>query len=183
MRRLAIVLFIAVFISSVATLSHATQVVYKTPKQLGQESALVVQGKVGDVRSFWNAKRTKIFTETRIDIDQSYKGNASASVTLLQLGGVVDNVQVNVHGAVQWQAGEEVLLFLEPYINGTFHVSGFSQGKYRVERDPDTGEPFVQAAVSEDVQLVGAPGVRPTAAPKAGLMPLTQFVNHALGRK
>ena len=66
-----------------ASHSRATQVICRSPKQLGQQSSLVVRGKVTGVRSFWNDKHTKIFTETTIVVEQSYKGAPSPALRIL----------------------------------------------------------------------------------------------------
>ena len=159
----------------------ATQIQYRSPQQLGAESALVVSGQVTEVRSYWNDSRTKIITETRIDVFDSYKGAAGGSVNVIQLGGVVGNVRMTVHGALAWKPGEEVLVFLEATGSGIYQVSGFSQGKFRIERD-ERGEPFVQN-VPGDVAVVGVPG-DDGSVPAVGSasMPLQMFVDQALGR-
>ncbi|MEE9270601.1 MAG: hypothetical protein V3V49_10120 [Candidatus Krumholzibacteria bacterium] len=167
-----------------ATLSQATQVIHRSIEQLGQQSSLVVRGKVTGVRSFWNDKHTKIFTETEITVDQSYKGDQPPAILILQLGGVVDNVKVNVAGALQWRADEEVLVFLEPYTNGAFQVSGFSQGKFNIVRDPRTNQPYIERPSQDGVELVG--GATPDALKRASRvekMPLERFIDQALGRK
>ena len=173
----AVVLALIVVVPTV----WATQIQYMSPQQLGAESALVVSGQVAEVRSYWNNSRTKIFTETRIDVTDSYKGTAGGSVNVIQLGGVVGNVRMTVHGALAWRPGEEVLVFLETTDNGAYQVSGFSQGKFRIERDK-RGEPFVQN-VPGDVVIVGVPGADGSvpAAPAAA-MPLQLFLDRALGR-
>ncbi|MFQ5496093.1 MAG: hypothetical protein ACE5EX_12010 [Phycisphaerae bacterium] len=166
-----------------ASLALATQVVRRSPQELGKQSSLVVRGKVTGVRSFWNDKHTKIFTETQIAVDQSYKGAPPGVIRVLQLGGIVDNVKVTVAGALQWRPEEEVLLFLEPYDKGAYQVSGFSQGKFSIVRDPLTNQPYVERPALEDVQLVGgsAPnGLQRTS--KVDRVPLERFVNQALGR-
>jgi hypothetical protein len=151
---------------------------------MGQESPLVVQGKIASVQSFWNEKQTKIFTETVIDIDQTYKGQPRRSARILQLGGVVDNVRMTVHGALGWQPGEEVLLFLEEYDNDRYRVAGFSQGKFNIERDPATGEPFISRPALEGSEVLGAPGKEGVvAAARPARVPLQQFVNDALGSR
>jgi hypothetical protein len=164
-----------------APLAWATQVLYRNPQQLGSESALVVRGEVADVRSYWNESRTKILTETRIDVAQRYKGAAGSTINIVQLGGVVGNVRMTVHGALSWRPGEEVLLFLEPFQDGDWQVSGFMQGKYRVARD-DNGQPFVMDAPAGDAEVVGAPGAEGRIRP-SGPVALDDFVNQALGRR
>jgi hypothetical protein len=79
-----------------------------------------------------------------------------------------------------------VLLFVDPYDASTYRVSGFSQGRFKIERDPETGEPFIRAPRQDGVQLLGVP-----AGGNAGLpvgrnselgVPLDEFVSYALGR-
>lgn len=158
----------------------ATQVQYMSPEQLGAGSALVVSGKVAEVRSYWNPSRTKIFTETLIDVTDSWKGSAGTSVRVIQLGGVVGHVRMNVHGALAWKQGEEVLVFLEGAGDDAWQVTGFSQGKYRIERN-ERGEAFVRN-VPGDAAVIGAPAADGTrSAAGADSMPLDLFVRQALG--
>jgi hypothetical protein len=79
-------------------------------------------------------------------------------------------------------------LFLEPYDGPaagaeTFQVSGFSQGKFNVERDPRTGRSFVSRPETIGTELVGAPSGAPE--PSAGVENVTieQFIDEALGRR
>ncbi|UCG50446.1 MAG: hypothetical protein JSW58_09535 [Candidatus Latescibacterota bacterium] len=174
----------SVVLGLVIVTAHATQIIYQTPKQMGQESSLVVRGKVSGVRSFWNDTRTKVLTETTVSVEETYKGFGDGVVRILQLGGVVDNVRVHVHGAPGWQHGEEVVLFLERINAESYRVSGLSQGKFKVERDPVTGEAFITRPVLDDAELVGAPsreGAEKTS--QAVKMPLDKFIDDALGRR
>ena len=165
--------------------AHATQVVYQNPQQLGQQSTLVVRGKVATVESYWNADRTKIFTRTLITIDETYKGAAAGSVEVTQLGGVVDGVRVTVHGAVVWRPDQEVVVFLEPYKANGYHVTGFSQGKFDVERDPDSGLPFVRRPTIDGLELMttSPSGDQPPRSSEVRRMPIDQFIKQALGGK
>lgn len=161
--------------------AHATQIMYSSPEQLGRQAELVVHGRVVSVESYWNDKRTKIFTSARVAVDDTYKGAAQPVVEIVQLGGTVDNVRVNVSGSLIWKAGEEVVLFLEPY-NGQYAVSGFSQGKFNVTRDPVTGKPFVRRPALKGVQIQGAPSSDGTTQSlEMEELPLETFVNRALG--
>jgi hypothetical protein len=164
--------------------AQATQIILQTPQQLGQASPLVVRGKVSTVRSYWNETHTKIFTETVVQVDEAYKGQATSTARVIQMGGVVGNVRMHVYGALAWQTGEEVLLFLEPDGHGAHRVCGFSQGKFLIERDPATGEAFVVGPALDDVEVLGAPsrdGRR--VSPRPARTPLDQFVDKALGRR
>jgi hypothetical protein len=162
--------------------ARATLVEYRSPRQLGDQSEVVVRGSVESVESYWNDKHTKVFTRTRIAVDETYKGSPRSAINVIQLGGVVGNIRVTVHGAPHWEVGEEVLLFAGPYDAGDFRVSGFSQGKFRIERDPKTGKPYIQAPPVEGMSILGAsPDGEVRVRSRRGV-PLEDFVSHALGR-
>jgi hypothetical protein len=180
-RRLKYLACLCFLLLAWATFAWCTLLEYRSPQQLGAQSELVVRGRVESSRSYWNEKHTKIFTRTRIAVDEAYKGSAPATVDVIQLGGTVGNVRVTVHGALHWRVGEEVLLFAEPYDGGSFRVSGFSQGRFKIERDPETGAPFVRAPRPEGVQILGAPPGGQARASVRGV-PLAEFVSYALGR-
>ena len=170
-----------------AELAQATQLVSMTPRQMGEKAQLVVAGRVSGTQSFWNEKRTKIFTQIDFAVDASYKGTAPAVVSLLQLGGTIDGVRTTVDGAIQWRVGEEALLFIETYTKGTYQVTGLSQGKFRIERDPSTGAAFISRPALEGVKLVDAQGAPASGGSSPGAAvektPIERFVAEALGPK
>jgi hypothetical protein len=183
-KHVSTICYVLLILICAAPVLHATQIRYQSPQQLGQQSSLVVQGKVADVRSYWNDKHTKIFTETLIQVDQTHKGQAAGVVKIIQLGGIVGNVKVSMAGALQWRPGEEVLLFLERYGPDNYQVSGFSQGKFIVERDPSTGEPFIERPALEGTEIQGAPS-KNGAVMTSRIEPvsLQKFIDRALNRR
>jgi hypothetical protein len=149
---------------------------------MADNSALVLSGKVVGMDSYWNEEHTKIFTRTTILVDETYKGEHSPRVELIQLGGVVGNVKVTVEGALQWREGEEVLLFLEPYgIASQYQVAGLSQGRFEIERDPETGRRFVRRPAFAGVELLKSDGGPAKSDGKVEKVPLEQFVSEVLG--
>ena len=120
--------------------AHATQVMALDLPDLGRSSALVVEARVAEQRSFWNESRTRILTAIDLEIDAVHKGSAPSRVSVVQAGGEVDGVRMTVHGIAQWRADEQVLLFLEPAFDGRYRVTGFTQGKFVLQDDPVTGE-------------------------------------------
>jgi len=178
MKRASSILRVSIPVLIILTLSvQATQIIYRSPQQMGEESALVVSGRVTGVRSYWNDTNTKIFTETRVAVDQSYKGGAGGTVSVVQLGGVVGHVQMKVEGALAWNPGDEVLLFLEPFSDDRYMVYGLSQGRYEIERDV-RGRPFVSRGAFEGVEMLDAPEDR---SPETERVPLDTFIDKALG--
>jgi hypothetical protein len=147
------VLSVGLFVRS----AFATQVQYQSSLELAQSSEVVIRGQVQSVRSYWNDDHSRILTEINIDVVDQHKGRATGQVTVVQMGGVVDTVRMTVAGALSWKRGEDVLLFLEPSLPGRFRVAGFSQGKFKVERDPRDGVEYVRQASLGNAELVGAP--------------------------
>lgn len=164
-----------------ALAAATTQLQLMSARQLGDHAAAVVRGTVRSVGAAWNDKHTKIFTEIVVDAEQTYKGGAAGAVRVLQLGGEVDGVRVTVDGALPWETGEEVLLFLEPCSDDRYQVTGLSQGKLLVEHDPATGRAFVRRPALAGVDLLG--DADKTAAGRIDRIPLDRFVREALGEE
>jgi hypothetical protein len=163
----------------------ATQIVFMPAEELGATADLVVQGTVSEVRSFWNDKHTKIFTETTVAVDETHKGDAPGVVRIVQLGGTVGDIRVTVHGALQWSPGEEVVLFLEAggadKSASKYMVTGLSQGKFNIVRDPETGAAMVKRPALGDAQITDKLGQEQPAA-EMREVPLDTFLRQALGR-
>lgn len=173
-------LLIAVILACSALPALATQIIRQSPEELAKSSPLIVDGTVSGVRSYWNPDHSKIITETTVAVGATHKGANTTSVRVVQLGGVVGNVRQTAHGALAWERGEEVLLFLEPSTPGAYQVVGFSQGKFEIERDARTGRAFVQQAMPPDARA-SAPST--TAAPRDEKVTLEQFLSQVLPRK
>jgi hypothetical protein len=182
MKRFAIrSLLLVLGLSGTALPALATQIIQQPPQQLAKDAALIVDGTVSSVRSYWNNDHTRILTETTVTVGSTHKGAAASSVRVMQPGGVVGNVRQTAHGALQWKRGEEVLLFLEPAQAGAYQVAGFSQGKYVIERDARTGRAYIEQAMPP----AGAgPSSSSGAVPaSAGKVTLEQFLNQVMPKK
>lgn len=167
----------------VALPALATQVILESPQQLARDSALIVDGKVSGVRSYWNPDHSRILTETTVAVGATHKGAGAATVRVVQPGGVVGNVRQTAHGALAWKRGEEVLLFLEPATAGAYQVAGFSQGKYMIERDARTGRAFVQQAAPADGAAPAPSTAAGGSAARDAKVTLEQFLNQVLPKK
>ncbi len=170
---------LALFFGILCSSAWATQILLRSPRELGDASSLVVQARVVSTRSFWNASHSKILTGIELAVERGFKGNAPTKVQVVQLGGVVDGVRMHVAGSLSWHRGEELLLFLENARGNTYRVAGFSQGKFLVERAGD-GTIFVRRPAPTDIEFVQA-GKRITAAYGQQLrIPLRRFLAESL---
>ena len=163
----AVLLGVMVGISS----APATTMVSMSMEQLTQASSDIVQGRVVNQVSEWNATRTQIVTITTFEVSQTYKGNASSTVQIRQLGGTVGPMTESVPGSVSFRLDGEYVLFLEPAGDSNYQVVGMSQGSYPVYRDAASHEERVVLPSNlAQIQSVVSGGGNP-----AGTVPLVGF--------
>lgn len=120
--------------------ANATQIMAMDIESLGRDAAVVVEATVLAKQAYWNEGRTRILTRVDLAIDRAHKGAPAGRLSVVQAGGEIDGMRMTVHGVTHWQVGERVLAFLEPAFDTQFRVTGFSQGKFSIRTDPQTGE-------------------------------------------
>ena len=116
----------------------------------------IVVGNVRGVHSAWDARMRTIVSTVDVDVDEVWKGQASASLTVVALGGAVGDVEMTVEGMPRFVVGEESLFFLHG--KSRLQVVGMSQGKRSLAWDAASSQWLVQPPPSEGVVEVGAGG-------------------------
>src|SRR6185312_1691250 len=101
--------------------------------QLTDNSDLVVSGTVTRSWTAWDTEHKYIWTHYEVSVLSEIKGRAGRTVEIEELGGVVGDSGMNVPGAVVYQTGEKVLVFLSKQPNGYLRTTGWGQGKYRID--------------------------------------------------
>jgi hypothetical protein len=81
----------------------------------------------------------EIWTETRFETAEVSKGLLPAIVSVRMLGGSIGNLHSRVEGVPAFRPGEEAYVFLWAREGEPFRVLGWSQGTFRIARDPRTG--------------------------------------------
>jgi hypothetical protein len=140
-------------------------------------SAAVVQGRVLEVRSFWNEDHTSIVSEARVEVEDLIAGEAPAVVTIRTFGGEVGNYRVEAHGFPTFSPGEKAVLYLRAD-GDAFRVTGHAQGHYRV-RATAKGD-FAVPTLGEGVRLFTRDG---QLAPAPASLQLDDFKNQIRERR
>ena len=117
----------------------ATVVVRLTLEELVERSEVVVHGRCLRTWAAWDAERRFIWTHNEIQVLDRWKGAAGAAVVVSELGGIVGDIGMAVDGVPQYQAGEEMVLFLSRTPNGYWRTRGLGQGKHEVQVDSRGG--------------------------------------------
>jgi hypothetical protein len=100
-----------------------------------ERSPQIVQGRIVRTWAAWDAGQKAIWTHAEVAVSRDLRGNAGPTITISELGGVVDDVEMSAPGAPKLRTGEEVVLFTYSTPGGLWRLRGWGQGKYRIERD------------------------------------------------
>ena len=115
-----------------------------------RQSTTVVRGKV--LSSYSSTSGPVIFTNYRIQVTETLKGAAAASVDIQMPGGVANHLRQSFAGVPQLNAGDEFVFFLWSGKSGTVQVIGLTQGLFSVGKDSST-DPLLTRNASHEVML------------------------------
>ena len=169
-------LAVAALVASVGGAARASTFLAQSQEELVAGSAAVVDARVTQVRSFWNAERTMILTEALVRVDEVIVGESPSLVKVRTFGGTVGRQRVVAHGFPTFEHGQRLLLFLyaEP-ADGSVRVRGYRLGEYRIETAADGVEmarPMADGGMRllhPDGKVAAPPQAMPLADFKAGL--------------
>jgi hypothetical protein len=106
--------------------------------ELVAQAEAVVQGRIVEAHSFWNAEHTAILTEAVLEVEDTVVGSAPSYVNLRTFGGQVGNYRIEAHGFPTFRVGERMLVFLEAEQDGAQRVFSYQQGQYRIRDEQGT---------------------------------------------
>jgi hypothetical protein len=163
--RTAGVIALLVALAAAAPASGATFVDMEIP-ELVAESDAVIEGRVVEIRSFWDDKGVVIVSEAVIQVDDKIVGKSEDWVTVRTVGGEVGGYNVQAPGFPTLDQDERVVLFLSrPAAEGdAYGITGHPLGKYRVVED--AGEQIARPSVDDGAVLVSPRG-GPVSVPRA----------------
>jgi hypothetical protein len=135
-RRFLWILFLA-GLALLAVVASATTMSRLKLEDLAQESTAVARLRCLGSKSQW--EQGEIWTETKFEVVQREKGVLPGSVTVRLLGGNVAHLHSHVDEVPMFRTGEEVFLFLWARDGDPYQVLGWSQGTFRIARNPQSG--------------------------------------------
>jgi hypothetical protein len=119
---------------------------------LKRQSEAVVHAKVVDIRSYWNADNTSIFTDVTLDVKGTLHGAASQQIVVRVPGGTVDDFTVEMEGAPRFDMDDEVVAFIARWHDGAPMVAGYFQGLMKVQHD-SLGNAFLRGGVADGLPM------------------------------
>lgn len=172
------------FLIAMTAPAIATTMVALTQEDLIERADLVVQGRILDVRSFWNKEKTAILTEARVQVEDALVGKPGPVIAVRTIGGQVGDVRIVFEGGPELKAGDRQLLFLKRHPDGAMRVLGARQGQYRIRSNQQGIEmmiPLIETGPPLKT-LEGEEVARPQAMPAAQLKNRIRETARRIGR-
>lgn len=134
----------ACLFSSLGTI-RATTVIPPTFDELVAKAELIFQGSVTNVRSQWVGEGAErhITSYVTFQVEDALKGQPGASYTIQMLGGTVDGETMEVSESPKFAVGDRDILFVEHNGQQFIPLVGIMHGRFRVQRDAQTGRETV----------------------------------------
>jgi hypothetical protein len=172
MARLAVLVFALVF----ALPARASLLLAMDLPALAERADHVVVGEVRAVTSDWSSDHRTIYTRIDVDVVETWRTSGAstmARVSIYQVGGAVDDLEMVVPGMPKFTVKERAVLFLRGAPERATVVGG-ALGMMPVRASGATPEPWVFAPRLDGAALVGPGGGAGKAIP-ARPTPLVQF--------
>jgi hypothetical protein len=135
-RRFLWTLFL-VGLALLAVVASATTMSRLRLLDLTEQSTAIARLRCIGAKSQWD--QGEIWTEAKFEVIQREKGTLPGIITVRMLGGNVGHLHSRVDEVPQFHPGEEVYLFLWGREGQPFQILGWSQGTFRIARDPRSG--------------------------------------------
>ena len=125
-----------IFLISVTALASLFEPV--SDQQLVCEATDVVRGTVSNVQSAWDRQHQAIWTTATLTVQEVIRGGlvSGASLPVKEVGGTVDGYTIEAEGFPTFQSGQEVVILLHPWEDGSgaYRVWGYGRGQFNVDR-------------------------------------------------
>ncbi len=157
-------------VAMISAPAAATTLAQMSLGQLTQAAKVVVRARFLSGSSNW--RRGEIWTISRFQVLETFKGKIPAEITVRMIGGRVGKVESIVDGVPHFRPGEQVVLFLDPLPQSGFAVTAWREGTFRVQTVGGGRSYLVQDTSAE---LVFDPATKTFHPAGVRCMPLEEF--------
>lgn len=161
---------IAALIWMASLASGRAIVIVPTFDELVAQAETIFFGEVVDQRSSWQENRDGrvIVTRVTFKIFQTLKGREAIQTQLEFLGGTIGDVTMAVEDVPQFRIGDRDILFVNTEGRPVSPIVGVVHGRFRVVRDPATGQDVVRRHDDSAIRSTDAIDPAATVAPLFG---------------
>lgn len=114
----------------------ATTAVVPRDEDMVIESRAIVTGRVLGTSAAVDSNSGLVYTYVRLEVNGVLRGNiAEREIVLKELGGETSDHGTVIFGAPRFESGQEVLLYLNTWPDGSLRVHQGFLGKFNIKRD------------------------------------------------
>ena len=121
--------------------AHATTLEHMSLEKMTQITNTIARVRCVSNATIWDSG--EIWTVTRFDVDQTWRGTLPARIEVRLLGGTLGGITSTVSGVPRFSPGEEAVLYLERTRSGDFSVVSWQQGVFRIRGNGRGGDESV----------------------------------------
>jgi Matrixin/Putative Ig domain len=149
-----------ILVAACSQAAFATTAIVPRDDEMVVESRAIVTGRVIGVSSSVDANTELVYTYIRLAVNGVLKGNiADGEIVLKELGGETRDRGTLIWGMPRFEAGQEVLVYLNTWPDGSLRVHQGFLGKFNINRDATSGRAFVERRLEgENVEIMGGSG-------------------------
>lgn len=161
----------ALLLLSLATLSQlcvsASTVIIPSDQEMVIGSRAIIRGTVVSSLSGYDQRYKSVFTYTILRLNRVLKGevtpNSAGEIVIKEPGGIIGNLGSDIFGIPQFKSGEDVLLYLDTWPDGSLRVYQWFLGKYTITINPSTGRELVSRESADPrVSILGRSRLGPS---------------------
>ncbi len=161
---------------------RASTFVIPTDDEMVIRARAIVRGKVLAIESGLDEKQDSIYTYITFKVQEVLKGQITQrKIVLKEPGGQYGTRGTVVFGTPEFSTGEDVILYLDTWRDGSLRVHQMLLGKFAVVRDPNSGKLFAIRNVAETGVQVLDQSSRGAITNRMELSAYTEMVRQRLG--
>ena len=139
-------LLLSLALLSPGTVSAST-VIIPSDEEMVIGSRAIIRGTVISSLSSYDPRYRSVFTYTILRLTKTFKGDvkpdAAGEIVIKEPGGIAGNIGSEIFGIPQFKPGEDVLLYLDTWPDGSLRVYQWFLGKYMITVNPLTGRELI----------------------------------------
>ena len=140
--------------------AFATTAIVPRDEEMVVESRAIVTGRVLELSTSVDDNTGLVYTYIRLEVHTVLKGNITErEIVLRELGGETRERGTMIFGMPRFEAGQDVLVYLNTWRDGALRVHQGFLGKFNINRDVSTGQLVVERQMEgENVSIMAGSG-------------------------
>jgi hypothetical protein len=148
-------LVLLVFLLGCAQSSFATTAIVPPDDDMIVGARVIVKGRILSIESRFDEQQGRIFTYIKLKVQEVLKGQITErKIVIKELGGQVGDRLSVVYGNPEFALGEQVLMYLDTWKDGSLRTYQMFLGKFSIIKDEKTGHEFAVRGTGDEHVVV-----------------------------